>query len=129
MTKLDPIIAVKNVEASSEWYGKIFGCKRMHGGDEFAVLVLENDEVLICLHKWGEHEHPTMKNPDITPGNGLILYFKTGNMDEIRHNAEKAGWPIEEELHLNPNSNKMEFSFYDPDGYFWIITEYHNYEG
>ncbi|MEO8824161.1 MAG: VOC family protein [Ginsengibacter sp.] len=129
MTKLDPIIAVKDVEASAEWYGKIFGCKRMHGGDEFVVLVTEKNEVLICLHKWGEHEHATMKNPDITPGNGLILYFKTNNMDEIRQDAEKAGWPIEEELHLNHNSNKMEFSFYDPDGYFWIITEYHNYEG
>ena len=129
MTKIDPIIAVKDVEASSEWYEIIFGCKRMHGGNEFAVLVSETDEVLVCLHKWGEHEHPTMKDQNITPGNGLILYFKTSNMDEIRQNAEKAGWPIEEEVHRNPNSNKMEFSLRDPDGYFIIITEYHNYEG
>lgn len=24
-----------------------------NGGDNFAVLVDENNEILICLHKWG----------------------------------------------------------------------------
>ena len=84
MTKIDPIIAVKDVEASSKWYQQIFGFTRIHGGNEFAVLVSENDESLLCLHKWGEHEHPTMTNPIITPGNGLILYFRTENMKAIR---------------------------------------------
>jgi uncharacterized glyoxalase superfamily protein PhnB len=129
MTKIDPIIAVKNVSASAEWYESIFGCQRTHGGDEFAVLVSETNEVLICLHQWGRHEHPTMMDRDITPGNGLILYFKTDNLNVIRENVAKASWPIEEDIHLNSNSNKKEFSFRDPDGYFWIITEYHNYEG
>jgi hypothetical protein len=129
MIKIDPIIAVKDVAASSKWYEEIFGCRRTHGGDEFAVLVSENNEVLICLHQWERHEHPTMANPDITPGNGLILYFKTDNMNDIRQNVAKANWPVDEDMHLNTNSNKMEFSFRDPDGYYWIITEFHNYEG
>lgn len=122
MPKIDPIIAVKNVEASAKWYQSIFGCRNAHGGEEFAVLKLENDEVLICLHKWGAHEHPSMVNPNIEPGNGLILYLKTKNMDRILQN-------VEEGIHLNPNSNKMEFSLRDPDGYFWTVTEFHNYEG
>jgi uncharacterized glyoxalase superfamily protein PhnB len=129
MIKIDPIIAVKDVEASSQWYQSVFGCKRKHGGDEFAVLVSENNEVLICLHKWGAHEHPTMINSAITPGNGLLLYFKTDNMEKIRKNADKTGTSIEEEIHQNPNSLKKEFSLRDPDGYYWTITEYHEYEG
>ena len=129
MTKIDPIIAVQDVAASSKWYEEIFGCRRNHGGNEFAVLVSENNEVLICLHQWGRHEHPTMANPDIPPGNGLILYFKTDNLNDIRQNVAKANWPVEEDIHLNTNSNKMEFSFRDPDGYYWTITEFHNYEG
>ena len=129
MTKIDPIIAVKDVAASSKWYEAIFSCRRTHGGDEFAVLVSENNEVLICLHQWGRHEHPTMANADIPPGNGLILYFKTDNVNDIRQNVAKANWPVEEDIHLNTNSNKMEFSFRDPDGYYWTITEFHNYEG
>ena len=129
MTKIDPILAVKDVNASATWYQSVFGCKRTHGGDEFSVLEDENGETLICLHKWGEHEHPTMTNPKITPGNGMILYFKTENLEVVRLTIEKMGYPVEEDIHLNPNSTKKEFSLRDPDGYYITVTEYHNYEG
>lgn len=129
MTKIDPIIAVKDVEASSKWYQSVFDCKRTHGGNDFAVLVSENDEILICLHKWGEHQHPTMTYPNIVPGNGLILYFRTENMNIIRQNVEKTGTQVEEDIHLNPNSTKMEFSLRDPDGYYLTIAEFHKYKG
>jgi len=127
--KIDPIIAVKDIEVSSKWYQTIFECRRMHEGNDFAVLISENDEILICLHKWGEHEHPTMTNPNDTPGNGLILYFRTENMNVIRQNVKKIGSPVEEDIHLNQNSRKMEFSLLDPDGYYLTISEFHKYEG
>ncbi len=128
MTKIDPIIAVKDVEASSKWYQQIFGFSRAHGEKGgFAVLVSGNDEILLCLHEWGEHEHPTMTNTDIAPSNGLILYFRTENMNEIRQNVEKLAWAIEEDVHENPNSTKKEFSIRDPDGYYLTITEFHKY--
>lgn len=129
MNKIDPIIAVKDIEVSSKWYQTILGCRSKHGGKKFDILVAENDEVLLCLHKWGEHEHPTMTDPNITPGNGLILYFRTNNMKQIRENAHKASASIEEDIHLNSNTGKMEFSLRDPDGYYLTITELHNYEG
>jgi len=129
MTKIDPIIAVKDVEASSKWYQSVFDCRSLHGGKEFDILVSENDEILICLHEWEVHDHPTMTNPNITPGNGLILYFRTENMNNIRQNVEKLGCSIEEEIHLNPNSRKKEFSIRDPDGYYLTISEFHKYEG
>jgi catechol 2,3-dioxygenase-like lactoylglutathione lyase family enzyme len=130
MTKIDPIIAVKDVEASSNWYQQIFGFRNTHDGHEyFAVLVSESDEIILCLHKWGEHEHPTMTNSSITPGNGLTLYFRTENMNLIKQNVEKVSAFIEEDIHLNPNSLKQEFSIRDPDGYYLTITEFHKYEG
>jgi hypothetical protein len=129
MAKIDPIIAVKNVERSSGWYQSIFGCKSLHGGKEFDILVNENGEVLICLHQWGDHGHPTMIDQNITPGNGLILYFRTENMKLMRQNVDKIGASVEEDIHLNTNSNKMEFSLRDPDGYYLTITEFHTYEG
>lgn len=127
MIKIDPIIAVEDVNASAEWYQAVFGCHRAHGGDEFAVLESKNNEVLLCLHKWGDHEHPTMLNRNITPGNGLILYFKVKNLKNIRQNVEAKGYSVEDDIHKNPNSMKMEFSLRDPDGYYLIITEYHDY--
>ena len=129
MTKIDPIIAVKNVEASTKWYHQVFGFKT-HGGHEwFAVLLSENNEIMLCLHKWEAHGHPTMMDPKITPGNGLILYFRTDNMNVIRQNAEQIETHIEEDIHLNPNSNKKEFSLRDPDGYYLTVTEFHEYDG
>lgn len=129
MIKTDPIIAVKDVEQSSIWYQTLLGCKSIHGGVEFDILVEENNEVVICLHKLGGQEHPTMVDHKIAPGNGLILYFRTDEMETIRRNAEKAGNAIEKEIHVNQNTNKREFSLRDPDGYYLTITEYHNYQG
>lgn len=127
--KIDPIIAVRDVETSFEWYRSVFGCRRTHGGDAFAVLVSEREEVMLCLHAWGEHNHPTMTDPGISHGNGLILYFKTDKMEVIRQNVTSIDWNVEEDVHLNPNSMKREFSLRDPDGYFLTVTEFHNYEG
>ncbi len=129
MTSVDPIIAVKDVEASSKWYQAVFDYRSIHGGNEFDVLVSKDDEILICLHQWGTHEHPTMTDSKITPGNGLILYFRTDNINEIRQNTKKLGYQIEEDIHPNPNSGKREFSMRDPDGYYLIISEFHKYEG
>jgi hypothetical protein len=129
MIKTDPIIAVKDVEFSSKWYQTVFDCKSLHGGKEFDVLITGHGEVLICLHKWGNHHHPTMINPGITPGNGLILYFRTENMNAVRKNVERMSAIVEEEIHLNENSLRKEFSIRDPDGYYLTITEFHTYEG
>ena len=129
MTKLDPIIAVKDVEASANWYQQIFGFKNVHGRKSFAVLTTENNDIVLCLHQWGEHGHPSLSNATITAGNGLLLYFRTRNMATIRKNLDEAGASIAEEIHLNPNSLRKEFSFRDPDGYFITVTEFHLYEG
>lgn len=129
MTRLDPIIAVKDIKTSSEWYQSVFMCHRSHGGDDFAVLKDEDGEILLCLHKWGEHEHPTMMDETIKPGNGLLLYFRTDKMHEILQNIKNLGHRIEDDLHTNPNSQHEEFSILDPDGYYLTITEFHKYEG
>ena len=127
-TSLDPIIAVKDIRLSSEWYQSLFGFKSLHGGDTFQVLADEEKKVTLCLHKWGEHNHPSMMQRHV-PGNGLILYFRTRNMREIHSNAQKINADIVEEIHLNKNSLHNEFSVKDPDGYFIIVSDYHDYEG
>ena len=129
MIRTDPIIAVKNVENTSRWYQELFGCSDLHGGYDFAILTDGNDEILLCLHLWGDDEHPTMVDPEIPSGNGLILYFRTDNLQKIRQNAEKLNAHIEEDIHKNPNSRKTEFSVRDPDGYYLTISEFHVYEG
>jgi hypothetical protein len=129
MISLDPIIAVKDVEASTKWYQDIFLFKRSHGGDKFSVLVSEENKIILCLHKWDVHHHPTMISGETKAGHGIILYFRTNNMVLIYQNAIKAGCIIAEHVHLNTESLHKEFSVQDPDGYFLTVSEFHTYEG
>jgi len=120
-------MAVKDLRASAEWYNRVLGFKSE--GIHFVVLRDEDGQIVLCLHPWKMDGHPSMMDPEITPGNGIILYFKTNRYKEIYQNVRGMGFEIEEELHKNLRSGKMEFSLRDPDGYFIIITEYHEYEG
>ncbi len=129
MTRIDPIIAVKDIEASAKWYQQVFGFQNAHDGKDFAVLQSEENEIILCLHKWGEHGHPSLTNQSITAGNGLLLYIRTDNMDAIRKNVDEVGSKVEEEVHQNRNSLRKEFSLRDLDGYYLTITEFHKYEG
>jgi hypothetical protein len=127
--KTDPIIAVKDVLSSSNWYQTVLGCKSMHGGADFEILVSDDGNVILCLHKWGEHEHPTMTDSTISPGNGLILYVRTHRMEQIRKQLDLMGHKIEKEIELNLNSRKREFSVRDLDGYYLTISDYHDFQG
>jgi catechol 2,3-dioxygenase-like lactoylglutathione lyase family enzyme len=128
MEKPDTILAVRDVDASAAWYEKIFGFENAsppeHG---FAVLRSPQGGVMLCLHRWGMDDHPTMKDPGLTPGNGLMLYFRLPSIDEVYQRAVKAGCRIEEDIHQNPRPGKREFSLRDPDGYFLTVSEFHDF--
>jgi catechol 2,3-dioxygenase-like lactoylglutathione lyase family enzyme len=50
MIKIDPIIAIKDVEASSKWYQQVFGFRRLHRErGSLAVFVSENDEIILKI--------------------------------------------------------------------------------
>lgn len=122
MTRTETIIAVDNVSKSSKWYQELLGCESSHGGDTFEILKNQNGTVILCLHRWGEHEHPTMANPKIPVGNGLILYFRVTDLDKIWENAMRLKLNIEKEPHLNPNSGERQFTLRDLDHYYIIIS-------
>jgi len=123
MIKNEPIIGVSDVKKSSEWYQNLLDCNSSHGGSTFEMLTDNNGEVFLCLHKWGEHEHPTLSSPQIKPGNGLILYLRVENLNTVWDNASRLNFEIEESRHLNPNSGKEQFCLRDSDGYYLMITE------
>ncbi len=123
MTRTEPIIAVKSVIKSSEWYQKLLDCNSSHGGETFEILTDHDGTVILCLHLWGEHEHPTMANPEIPIGNGLILYIRVTNLTNIWENAQFLNANIHQEPHFNPNSGQHQFTLRDPDGYYLMISE------
>lgn len=121
MVKLETIIAVKDIQISKVFYKKILDLKPSHGGDSFEILKYD-EEIILCLHKWGEHEHPRMRHSSNQNGNGLILFFRVDDLNCIYQNALRMEAKIEKAIHYNPNSLKNQFTLFDPDGYYIIIS-------
>jgi hypothetical protein len=64
-----------------------------------------------------------LMSPDVAPpGNGLLLFFRVDDFDMALKRARALVDQFEEEPHLNPNTQTMEFSLRDPDGYFVTIS-------
>jgi len=78
---------------------------------------------LLCLHRWGAHEHPSLMSPDETsPGNGLLLFFRVDDYEMALKRARALVDRFEAEPHVNPNTQTSEFSLRDPDGYYITIS-------
>lgn len=123
MTKLETIIAVKDVVRSSEWYCDLLNLKSNHGGETFEILTNLKGDIVLCLHRWGEHDHPPLKYPYVPIGNGLILYFRVSKLNDYWRNAIHLKLDIEQNPHLNKNSGRNQFTLKDLDGYYIIISE------
>ena len=123
MIRLETIIAVKDVTKSSKWYQDLLNLKSRHGGNSFEMLADDNGAVILCLHHWDEHDHPTMKDPSIAVGNGLILYFRVSDLKEVWDKAIRLNIAIEQKPHLNENSGQQQFILRDLDNYYLIISE------
>ena len=68
-----PLIAVRDVEASSRWYQAVLGAESSHGGQEYERIVADG-KLIMQIHAWDAHEHPHMGNPASEPyGNGVLL--------------------------------------------------------
>src|ERR1700742_3262941 len=114
------IIGVADVPASFNWYQALFGQPVTAPAHDYFGQILDTDgTVLLCLHAWGAHEHPSLTNSDAAkPGNGLLLFFRVDNPDVALRVARALVGRLEEEPHVNPNTGTSEFSLRDPDGYY-----------
>lgn len=117
-----PLIAVRNVVASSRWYQTLLGCESAHGGDVYEMLV-SGDELVLQLHAWDVEEHPNLMQPDVAqPGHGVLLWFETTAFDAAVQAARELKAEIVQEPHVNPNSGQREIWLRDPDGYLVVIA-------
>jgi catechol 2,3-dioxygenase-like lactoylglutathione lyase family enzyme len=118
------IIGVRNVAGSFNWYRSLFGQPEAHPAhDDFGQILDSDGTVLLCLHEWGAHEHPSLLTPDQgKPGNGLLLFFRVDDFDMTLQRARALVSRLQEEPGVNPNTGTMEFSLQDPDGYYVTIS-------
>ena len=118
------IIGVSDVPGSFKWYQALFGQPATLPAHDYFGQILDSDgTVLLCLHEWGAHEHPSLKSPDHgKPGNGLLLFFRVDDFDLALQRARSLVTRLDEEPHVNPNTQTKEFSLRDPDGYYVTIS-------
>lgn len=124
MKRIWTIVGVRDVPRSFTWYQSLFGQpETAPGHDYFGQIVDTDGTVLLCLHQWGAHEHPSLTSPDTAPpGNGLLLFFRVDDFDEALTRARALVARFDEEPHVNPNTQTREFSLRDPDGYYVTVS-------
>ena len=118
------IIGVQNVARSFAWYQSLFGQLPTAPAHDYWGQLLDSDgTVLLCLHEWGEHDHPSLSSPDNgAPGNGLLLFFRVDDFDASVQRARRLVEQLDEEPNLNPKTETLEFSLRDPDGYYVTVS-------
>jgi catechol 2,3-dioxygenase-like lactoylglutathione lyase family enzyme len=124
MKRIWTIIGVADVPASFKWYQSLLGLPATAPAHDYFGQILDSDgTVLLCLHEWGSHEHPSLTSPEyFKPGNGLLLFFRVDDFAKALPRARALVTALEEEPNVNPNTGTMEFALRDPDGYYVMIS-------
>jgi catechol 2,3-dioxygenase-like lactoylglutathione lyase family enzyme len=118
------IIGVADVARSLHWYQSLFGQPTSAADHDYFGQILDADgTVLLCLHSWGAHEHPTLSSPDrAEPGNGLLLFFRVDDFDAALARARTLVSRLEEEPQVNAATGTREFALRDLDGYYVMVS-------
>lgn len=124
-----PMIAVRDVEASSRWYQQLLGLQSDHGGPEYERLLADGVLVLQLHHFEVGHHHGPIGDPDREVGNGVLLWFgDISDFDDAVARAQQLAAPVVLPPHRNPPEGEgngpghRETWLKDPDGYTVVIA-------
>ena len=118
-------VQIEETSRADPWPGADRTLETRPGHANFGRILDSDGTVLLCLHQWGAHEHPSLRRRDeATPGNGLLLFFRVDDFEMSLTRARALVARLEEEPHANPNTRTMEFALRDPDGYYVSISEF-----
>jgi catechol 2,3-dioxygenase-like lactoylglutathione lyase family enzyme len=121
-----PLIAVRDVEASSRWYQQLLGARNLGGGsdhDDIYDRLYSDGRLILQLHAWDVEEHVNLVDADAAPpGHGMLLWFEVDDFDAAVARARNLGAEVIEEPHVNPAPGHREIWIRDPDGYVVVIA-------
>jgi catechol 2,3-dioxygenase-like lactoylglutathione lyase family enzyme len=122
-----PLICVRDVEASSRWYQRLLNCQSGHGGSQYERLVLHG-RLVLQLHCWDvEHHHGHIGDPGLPCGNGVLLWFEVDDFEAAVARATDLQAEIVLPRHRNPpdhdgGPNHWEIWLRDRDGYTVVLA-------
>jgi catechol 2,3-dioxygenase-like lactoylglutathione lyase family enzyme len=122
-----PLICVRDVEASSRWYQRLLNCQSAHGGPDYERLTVSG-RLALQLHRWEvEHHHGRIGDPNDPTGNGVLLWFEIDDIDAAMARAEQMGVEVILPRHRNPpdgngGPSHWEIWLRDLDGYKVVLA-------
>ena len=125
VVRSQPLIAVRNVRASSRWYAELLGADSLpeHAHRDLYERVSSSGDLILQLHAWDEENHPNLVNANAAPpGHGVLLWFEVNDFDSVVERARALRARIVEEPHVNPRPQHREIWLRDPDGYVVVIA-------
>jgi len=125
VVRSQPLIAVRDVRASSRWYRELLGADSLpeHSHRDFYDRVQCAGQLILQLHAWDAEDHPNLTNRDAAPpGHGVLLWFEVDNFDVVVGMARALDAQVILEPHFNPNPKHREMWLRDPDGYVVVIA-------
>jgi len=120
-----PLVAVRDVRASSRWYTELLGADSLpeHSHRDTYDRISVSGRMLLQLHAWDEEEHPNLVNADAAPpGHGVVLWFEVSDFDAAVGRARGLNAEVILEPHVNPNPSHREMWLRDSDGYVVVVA-------
>ena len=124
-TRPQPLIAVRNVRASSQWYRHLQRAEALseHQHRDIYDRIHYDGQLILQLHAWDEDNHPNLVNPDsVRVGHGVVLWFEVNEFAAAVGRARSLGAEIAEEPHVSVQAQHKEISIRDPDGYMVVLA-------
>ncbi|HEX5209395.1 MAG TPA: VOC family protein [Steroidobacteraceae bacterium] len=125
IVEAQPLIAVRDVRASSRWYTELLGADSLpdHSHRDVYDRISCSGRLVLQLHAWDEEDHPNLVNANTAPpGHGVLLWFEVTEFDAAVKRARGLRAEIIEEPHVNPAPRHREVWLRDPDGYVVVIA-------
>jgi extradiol dioxygenase family protein len=120
-----PLIAVRDVGASSRWYQQLLrvGAFREHEHRDVYDRILCDGHLILQIHAWDEENHPNLVSAEVAPaGHGVLLWFEVDDFDAAVERARSLRAQVIEEPHVNLEAEHREMWVRDPDGYVVVIA-------
>jgi catechol 2,3-dioxygenase-like lactoylglutathione lyase family enzyme len=125
IVQAQPLIAVRNVRASSRWYAELLGADPLpeHSHRDLYDRISLSGHLILQLHAWDEENHPNLVNADAAPaGHGVLLWFQVDDFDSAVKRARTLRVEVILEPHINPAPQHREIWLRDPDGYVVVLA-------
>jgi hypothetical protein len=125
IVRAQPLIAVRDVRASSRWYSELLGADSLpeHSHRDMYDRIQCAGQLILQLHAWDVEEHPNLTDPGAArPGHGVLLWLEVTNFDVVVGRARVLGAEVVLEPHVNPNPQHREMWLRDPNGYVVVIA-------